>query len=48
MLFLVSAVLFALEGLRSGSWLVVVASIVFGAACVIFLLPESGPTDPDG
>lgn len=36
-LFIVSAVLFAAAGIRDGDWLVTAASIVFGAACVLFL-----------
>lgn len=36
-LFLVSAVLFALAGVRSGDWLVVGGSVVFGVACLLFL-----------
>jgi hypothetical protein len=39
-LFLVSAVLFAVQGWQSGDWLVVAGSLVFGGACVLFLLPE--------
>lgn len=39
-LFLVSAVLFAISAIRSGDVLVLVASVVFGGACVLFLLPE--------
>lgn len=37
-MFLMSAILFAWSGLRSGDWLVVWASVVFGVACVLFLL----------
>lgn len=40
-LFLISAVLFAIAGVRAGDWLVVAASIVFGGACILFLWPES-------
>ena len=40
LLFLVSAVLFTISGVRSGDVLVVTASIVFGGACVLFLLPD--------
>ncbi|MFP3883106.1 MAG: hypothetical protein ACLFRT_04335 [Actinomycetota bacterium] len=40
-LFLISAVLFATAGIRSGDWLVVAGSVVFGGACVLFLWPES-------
>ena len=39
-LFLVSAVLFLAAGLRGGDWLVVAGSVVFGAACVLFLMYE--------
>lgn len=39
-LFVVSAVLFAVAGVRSGDWLVVAASLVFGGACVLFLFPD--------
>lgn len=37
-MFLVSAILFAWSGVRSGDWLVVWASVVFGVACLLFLL----------
>lgn len=37
-LFLASALLFGWAGVRSGDWLVVVASVVFGAGCVLFLV----------
>lgn len=40
LLFLLSAVFFAISGARSGDGLVVAGSVVFGAACVLFLLPE--------
>ncbi|TVR21223.1 MAG: hypothetical protein EA389_15535 [Ilumatobacter sp.] len=40
-LFVVSAVLFAVSGVRAGDWLVVTASVVFGAACVVFLTASS-------
>lgn len=40
-LFLISAVLFATAGIRSGDWLVVAGSVVFGGACVLFLWPDS-------
>lgn len=39
-MFLASAVLFAWSGARSGDWLVVSASVVFGVACALFLVPE--------
>ncbi len=39
-LFIVSAVLFAIAGARAGDWLVVGGSVVFGVACVLFLVPE--------
>ena len=38
-LFLASAVLFALTGVRDGDWTVVIASVLFGGACVLFLVP---------
>lgn len=37
-LFLLSAGLFTAAGLRDGDPLVVAASLVFGAACVLFLV----------
>lgn len=37
-LFLVSAVLFTAAGVRSGDELVVAGSVVFGVACVFFLV----------
>jgi len=40
LLFILSAVLFAWSGIRAGDALVVVASVVFGAACVLFLAVE--------
>jgi hypothetical protein len=43
LLFLASAVLFTWSGARAGDWLVVVASVVFGAACVLFLIPDGDP-----
>jgi len=39
-LFLLSAALFAAVGVRDGDVLVTAASVVFGVACVLFLLPE--------
>lgn len=39
-LFLVSAVLFTTAGARDGDLLVVSASVVFGVACLFFLLRE--------
>lgn len=39
-LFLVSAVLFAWSGMRDGDWLVTAASVVFGVACVLFLVAD--------
>ncbi|NND84836.1 MAG: hypothetical protein HKN46_06765 [Acidimicrobiia bacterium] len=42
-LFLLSAVAFAASGVRSGDWLVVAGSIIFGAACVLFLIPDRRP-----
>ena len=44
-LFIVSAVLFGWAGARSGDWLVVAASAVFGLACVLFLATAD---DADG
>lgn len=38
--FIVSAVLFGIAGIRSGDWLVVVASAIFGLACVLFLMSD--------
>lgn len=38
LLFLVSAILFAWSGVRSGDWVVVWASVAFGFACLLFLL----------
>jgi len=38
--FVVSAVLFGIAGIRAGDWLVVAASAVFGAACVLFLVSD--------
>ena len=38
--FIVSAVLFGISGLRAGDWLVVAASAVFGAACILFLVAD--------
>ena len=40
LLFLLSAMLFGVSGVRSGDWLVIAGSVVFGAACVLFLLPD--------
>lgn len=37
-LFIVSAILFTWAGARSGDWIVVAASVVFGLACVLFLV----------
>ena len=39
-LFILSAVLFTVAGVRAGDWVVVAASVVFGIACVIFLVVE--------
>jgi hypothetical protein len=39
--FVVSAVLFGIAGIRAGDWLVVAASAVFGAACILFLMADS-------
>ena len=40
LLFIVSAVLFTWSGVRAGDALLVTASIVFGVACVLFLVVE--------
>jgi hypothetical protein len=40
LLFIVSAVLFTWSGIRAGDTVVVAASVVFGAACVLFLAVE--------
>ncbi len=37
-LFIVSALLFTWAGVRARDWLVVAASVVFGLACVLFLV----------
>ena len=39
-LFILSAALFTWSGIRSGNWIVVPASVVFGGACVLFLFSE--------
>lgn len=39
-LFLASALAFTAVGVRDGDLLVTVASVLFGVACVLFLLPE--------
>ncbi len=43
-LFLVCAVLYTVAGLRDGDALIVIGSITFGVACVLFLVdpPETG------
>jgi hypothetical protein len=46
-LFIVSALLFIWAGARSGDWLVVSASVVFGLACVLFLV-ATDDVDGDG
>lgn len=44
LLFLVSALVYGIAGIRTGDWLIVVGSAVFGAACVVFLVADpSGP-----
>lgn len=43
LLFLASAVLFAWSGVLAGDWLVVAGSVVFGGACVLFLVPDGDP-----
>jgi hypothetical protein len=37
-MFIVSAVLFAWSALRDGDMVVFAASVIFGAACVLFLI----------
>lgn len=39
-MFIASAVLFTASGVRSHDPLAVAASLVFGVACVLFLLPR--------
>ncbi|MCB0962635.1 MAG: hypothetical protein KDA98_04920 [Acidimicrobiales bacterium] len=41
-LFLASAVAFTAVGVRDGDLLVTAASVLFGVACVLFLLPAGG------
>lgn len=38
--FILSAVLFTWAGWRAGDWITVAASLVFGLACVLFLVVE--------
>jgi hypothetical protein len=38
--FIVSAVLFGWSGVRAEDWPVVAGSVVFGLACVLFLVAE--------
>ena len=40
LLFLASAALFTAAGIRSGDGLVIAGSVVFGTACLLFLLPR--------
>ncbi len=40
LLFLVSALLFGVAGIRSGDWMVFLGSVVFGVACVVFLVAD--------
>lgn len=47
-MFIVSAVLFGWAGLRSGDALTFWGSVVFGLACVLFLLPKPGRGPDDG
>ena len=42
-LFLASAVLFTAVGVRDRDLVVTAASVLFGVACVLFLLPEDEP-----
>ncbi|MGI8938767.1 MAG: hypothetical protein ACR2JF_11260 [Iamia sp.] len=42
MLFLVSAALFTAAGIRAGDALVVIGSVAFGLACVVFLSARAG------
>lgn len=46
-LFIVSAVLFTWAGVRTRDWLVVAASVVFGVACVLFLVATEEGGDED-
>ncbi|MFP3915576.1 MAG: hypothetical protein ACLFWM_11925 [Actinomycetota bacterium] len=39
-LFLASAILFTWSGIRAGDWLVIWASVVFGLACILFLVAD--------
>lgn len=40
LMFILSALLFIGAGVQSGDWLTVAGSVVFGAACVLFLAVE--------
>ncbi len=40
LLFILSAALFTWSGIRAGDTIVVAASVVFGAACALFLAVE--------
>lgn len=46
-MFMVSAVLFGWSGLRAGEPYVVAGSVVFGLACVLFLLPTRAEPSED-
>lgn len=46
-MFMVSAMLFGWSGLRSGDPYVVVGSVVFGLACVLFLFPTRSELSED-
>jgi hypothetical protein len=39
-IFILSALLFGWSGVRAEDWLVVAGSVVFGLACVLFLVAE--------
>lgn len=39
-LFIVSSVFFTWSGYRARDWVAVAGSVVFGLACILFLLPD--------
>ena len=45
LMFMASAIFFGWSGVRAGDWLVVAGSVVFGLACVLFLLPHDHDHD---
>jgi hypothetical protein len=47
-LFLLSAALFTWAGVRAGDVAVTAGSIVFGLACILFLLPERSDSPAAG